>query len=47
MASKEIIRQHLAQSSTINLDVTPVPKGDEARKMKIMEHLRKSQDQKR
>lgn len=43
MASKEKIRQHLAQSATIKLDRIAEPtKGDEAKKMKMMEHVEKS-----
>ncbi|MEL6139224.1 MAG: hypothetical protein AAFR42_17685 [Cyanobacteria bacterium J06628_6] len=43
MADKDQIKQHLSLSSTIKLDdVTPVPKGNTARKMRIMEHVKKS-----
>ncbi|MEM6451659.1 MAG: hypothetical protein AAF703_15235 [Cyanobacteria bacterium P01_D01_bin.105] len=43
MASKEQIRQHLSQSATIKLERIAEPaKGDEAKKMKMMEHVDKS-----
>ncbi|EDX84277.1 hypothetical protein S7335_1974 [Synechococcus sp. PCC 7335] len=43
MASKDKIRQHLAQSATIKLDSISEPtKGDEAKKMKMMEHVERS-----
>ncbi|MFK8183197.1 MAG: hypothetical protein AB8B99_07465 [Phormidesmis sp.] len=43
MASKEQIRQHLAQSATIKLERMSEPtKGAEAKKMKMMEHIAKS-----
>lgn len=43
MASKEQIRQHLSQSANIKLDRIAEPtKGEEAKKMKIMEHIAKS-----
>lgn len=43
MASKDQIRQHLAQSATIKLDSISEPtKGDEAKKMKMMEHVERS-----
>jgi hypothetical protein len=46
MANKDQIKQHLSLSSTIKFEVTPPPKGDEARKMKVLEHVRKSLDAK-
>ena len=43
MASKEQIRKHLSQSATIKLNQIAEPtKGDEAKKMKVMEHVAKS-----
>jgi hypothetical protein len=43
MADKQKIRQHLAQSANISLDNISTPtKGDEAKKMRIMEHIAKS-----
>ncbi|MEL6160768.1 MAG: hypothetical protein AAFQ40_01510 [Cyanobacteria bacterium J06623_5] len=42
MASKDQIRQHLAQSATIRLNVSEPTKGDEAKKLKMMEHVKKS-----
>lgn len=43
MASKDQIKQHLSLSSTVKLDdITPVPKGNQERKMRIMEHVKKS-----
>lgn len=43
MADKQKIRQHLAQSATIKLDSISTPtKGDEAKKMRMMEHVEKS-----
>ena len=43
MASKEQIKQHLSQSATIKLNSTSEPaKGEEAKKMKMMEHVAKS-----
>ena len=44
MADREQIRKHLAQSATIKLDgVSSKPtKGDEAKKMRMMEHIQKS-----
>jgi hypothetical protein len=42
MADKETIKRHLALTSKIQFDVVPPPKGDEPRKMKIMEHIKKS-----
>lgn len=43
MADKQQIRQHLAQSATIKLDSISTPtKGNEAKKMRVMEHIAKS-----
>lgn len=42
MASKEQIKQHIAMTTKLKFNYIPFPKGDEARKMRIMEHLRKS-----
>jgi len=42
MANKDRIRQHLAQSATIPLGLSKPTKGDEAKKMKMLEHVRKS-----
>jgi hypothetical protein len=43
MASREQIRKHLAQSATIKLDSISEPtKGDEAKKMKMLEHVQKT-----
>ena len=42
MASKDKIRQHLAQSATISLGISKPTKGDEAKKMKMLEHVQKS-----
>lgn len=43
MASREQIKKHLAQSATIKFDNLSAPtKGDEAKKMKMMEHVQKS-----
>ncbi|MGI8934185.1 MAG: hypothetical protein ACR2FS_08950 [Phormidesmis sp.] len=43
MADKQQIRQHLAQSANIPLDNISKPtKGDEAKKMRMMEHIEKS-----
>ncbi|MEL7224557.1 MAG: hypothetical protein AAF810_06525 [Cyanobacteria bacterium P01_D01_bin.36] len=42
MASKDKIRQHLAQSATISLGISKPTKGDEAKKLKMMEHVKKS-----
>jgi len=42
MASREQIRQHLAQSATIPVGKAQPTKGDEAKKMKMMEHVKKS-----
>ncbi|MGB3299508.1 MAG: hypothetical protein WBA76_14685 [Phormidesmis sp.] len=43
MASREQIKKHLAQSATIKLDSISEPtKGNEAKKMKMMEHVAKS-----
>jgi len=42
MASREQIRQHLAQSATIPVGKAKPTKGDEAKKMKMLEHVKKS-----
>ena len=43
MATREQIKKHLAQSATIKLDSISEPtKGNEAKKMKMMEHVQKS-----
>lgn len=43
MADKDQIRKHLAQSANIKLDSISKPaKGDEAKKMRMMEHIKKS-----
>jgi len=43
MASKDKIKQHLSLSATIKFDdITPVPKGNQERKLRIMEHVAKS-----
>ena len=42
MASKDKIRQHLAQSASISLGISKPTTGDEAKKMKKLEHLQKS-----
>ncbi len=42
MASKEQIKQHIALTSKIKFDIIPYPKGNDARKMRIMEHVKKS-----
>ncbi len=43
MADKQQIKQHLAQSANISLDNISKPaKGDEAKKMRMMEHIKKS-----
>ena len=43
MADREQIKQHLAQSATIKLDSMSEPtKTDEAKKMRMMEHVKKS-----
>ncbi len=42
MASKDKIRQHLAQSATIPLGISKPTKGDEAKKAKMLEHVEKS-----
>ncbi|MEO0532311.1 MAG: hypothetical protein AAF215_00380 [Cyanobacteria bacterium P01_A01_bin.123] len=42
MASKDQIKKHLSMSSDIKFENTEPMKGDEARKAKVMEHIRKS-----
>ena len=42
MADKDQIRKHLSMSSTVDLNVANKAKGDEAKKMRIMEHVKKS-----
>ncbi|MEM6424743.1 MAG: hypothetical protein AAF728_06250 [Cyanobacteria bacterium P01_D01_bin.128] len=42
MATSEQIKQHLAISSSIKLENTTPVKGDDARKARIMEHIKKS-----
>ncbi|MEL6778514.1 MAG: hypothetical protein AAFO06_14780 [Cyanobacteria bacterium J06597_16] len=46
MASREQIRQHIAQSTSIKIDSIAEPtKGDEAKKLRVMEHVAKSKGQ--
>jgi hypothetical protein len=42
MASKDQIKQHIALTTKIKFDNIPTMKGEDPRKMKIMEHVRKS-----
>ncbi len=43
MADKQTIQKHLALTSTIKLSAsTPRAQGDDARKGRIMDHIRKS-----
>lgn len=42
MANKEQIKQHIAMTTKLKFDYIPKVKGDDARKMRIMEHVRKS-----
>ena len=42
MASKEQIKQHLALTSKIKFDNMAVTGSENPRKMKIMEHIKKS-----
>ncbi|MEL6491808.1 MAG: hypothetical protein AAFV85_21235 [Cyanobacteria bacterium J06634_6] len=42
MATKEQIKQHLAQSATIPVGKAEPTKGDEAKKLKMLEHVKKS-----
>jgi hypothetical protein len=42
MASKEQIKQHIALTSKIKFDNMTVVRGEDPRKMKIMEHIKKS-----
>ncbi|MBE9077881.1 hypothetical protein IQ241_11345 [Romeria aff. gracilis LEGE 07310] len=45
MADKDQIRKHLSMSSNVDLNVANQAKGSEAKKMRIMEHIKKSKDQ--
>ena len=42
MADKAQIQNHIAMTSNVKVSVTPPPKGDEARKTRIMEHIKRS-----
>lgn len=42
MADKTQIQNHIAMTSNVKVTVTPPPKGDEVRKQRIMEHLKRS-----
>lgn len=42
MASKEQIKQHIAMTTKLKFDNVPAMKGDESRKSRIMEHVKKS-----
>ncbi|MFE4106913.1 hypothetical protein [Almyronema epifaneia] len=42
MADKDQIKRHIAMTSGIKFEITPPMKGDEARKARIMEHIKKS-----
>ncbi len=42
MASKDQIKQHIALTTKIKFDNIPTLKGDDSKKMKIMEHVKKS-----
>lgn len=42
MASKEQIKMHLAMTTQLNFDYLPKLKGDDPRKQRILEHVRKS-----
>lgn len=42
MADKTQIQNHIAMTSNVKVTVTPPPKGDQARKQRIMEHLKRS-----
>lgn len=42
MASKDQIKQHIAMTTKIKFDNVPVMRGNDARKTRIMEHIKKS-----
>jgi hypothetical protein len=42
MASKEQIKQHIAMTTKLKFDNIPKLNGDTPRKMRIMEHVKKS-----
>jgi hypothetical protein len=42
MADKQQIKQHIAMTTKINFDNIPKMKGEDPRKMRIMEHVKKS-----
>jgi hypothetical protein len=42
MASKDQIKQHIALTSKLKFDTMAVVKGENPRKMQIMEHVKKS-----
>jgi len=42
MADKQQIQQHLALTSGIPLNIATKLKGEDARKLRIMEHIKKS-----
>jgi len=42
MADKEQIRQHLALTTKVSFDNVPKVRGDDPRKMRVMEHVKKS-----
>lgn len=42
MADKEQIKRHISMTSGINFKITPPAKGDDVRKARIMEHVKKS-----
>ncbi|WP_346293530.1 hypothetical protein [Sphaerothrix gracilis] len=42
MADKAQIKRHISMTTGIDFKITPPAKGDEARKNRIMEHVKKS-----
>lgn len=42
MADKQTIKQHLALTTKIDFNYLPKIKGEDARKLRIMEHVKKS-----
>lgn len=42
MADKEQIKRHLALTTQLSMENLPKVKGENARKMRIMEHVKKS-----
>ena len=42
MADKQSIKQHLALTTQIDFDYLPKVKGEDARKLRVMEHVKKS-----